>query len=454
MSRPVLASLLALLTLQALAQGQTRPNATGASTGAVTRTAWAQDVPVQPTPTQPSPIMSGPPPLPPALVVGPDASATGPAVDWNDAAPAPSEDRFWAQAAYLMWFSKAGSTPPLVTSSPNGTSSSVAGALSQSDTRVVFGSSSSLDDNLQNGGRLELGWYLDEQRQFALVGNFFILSDASSNASFSSDANGGPILARPYTDWATQQPAALLISYPGQAKGSIAINSSSSVWGAELYLRRELFGGPGETSWSAPRVDWLAGARFLQFRERLSIDTTSTALAGNATLTPGTVTRVADAFDTENYALVGELGAVAQWQWGGLFLDVTGKLGFAGNHQVVEINGATRTEVPGSSPTSTQGGFLTQQTNISRHAGGTFSFIPEIGLQLSYAITPNIRLSAGYTFLYWTDVLRPGDQIDTVINASQLNGGSLTGDRRPAVLGMRSSDLWLQGITLGVEWRY
>jgi hypothetical protein len=382
----------------------------------------------------------------------PEAPASAPLVDWNE--PFAADDRFWAQAAYLMWFSKAASAPALVTTSPTGTPSNVAGALSQQDTKVVFGNNASLDDSLQNGGRLELGWYLDEQRQFALVGDFFILSDASTTAGFSSDASGGPILARPYTDAASRQPAASLISYPGLASGAISINSSSSIWGAELYVRRALWGAPGETSWNAPRLDWLAGARYLQFRERLSIDTTSTALTSTGNVTAGTVTQVSDQFDTENYALAGELGAVAQWQWGRLFLDVTGKLGFGATHQVLMIDGSTLQQAPGSS-TAIHGGLLALPTNISRPAGGNFSFIPEIGVQLSYALTPTVRFTAGYNFLYWTGILRPGDQIDTVINASQLpGGGGLTGDSRPAVLGKNTTDLWLQGFTLGVEVRY
>jgi hypothetical protein len=51
-------------------------------------------------------------------------------------------------------------------------------------------------------------------------------------------------------------------------------------------------------------------------------------------------------------------------------------------------------------------------------------------------------------------VVRPGDQIDRTINPSQsiLLGGNglLTGSSRPSLL-FGQTDLWAQGLSLGVE---
>jgi len=68
-----------------------------------------------------------------------------------------------------------------------------------------------------------------------------------------------------------------------------------------------------------------------------------------------------------------------------------------------------------------------------------------------------LRLSVGYNFLCWSSVVRPGDQIDRVIDVSQIPNSGLnatpTGLLRPAPL-VRATDFWAQGITFGVEFRY
>jgi hypothetical protein len=46
------------------------------------------------------------------------------------------------------------------------------------------------------------------------------------------------------------------------------------------------------------------------------------------------------------------------------------------------------------------------------------SFVPEAGIDVGYQLTRHLRAKAGYTFIYWTDVVRPGDQIDPTTNNS------------------------------------
>ncbi|HET7719587.1 MAG TPA: BBP7 family outer membrane beta-barrel protein, partial [Acidimicrobiales bacterium] len=64
---------------------------------------------------------------------------------------------------------------------------------------------------------------------------------------------------------------------------------------------------------------------------------------------------------------------------------------------------------------------------------------------------------AGYTVLYWSSVVRPGDQVDLLVNASQIPSNllptGLVGPARPAVL-FRDTDFWAQGVNLSLEVRY
>jgi hypothetical protein len=63
----------------------------------------------------------------------------------------------------------------------------------------------------------------------------------------------------------------------------------------------------------------------------------------------------------------------------------------------------------------------------------------------------------GYNFLYLSDLVRPGDQIDRTLNPSQipaLNAGAAFANAdRPHVLFSRT-DFWTQGLLIGFETRY
>ena len=56
------------------------------------------------------------------------------------------------------------------------------------------------------------------------------------------------------------------------------------------------------------------------------------------------------------------------------------------------------------------------QSNIGHFSQSQFAVVPEIGVKLGYQLTPNLRLQAGYNFLFWSNVVRPGQQIDTSVN--------------------------------------
>jgi hypothetical protein len=86
-----------------------------------------------------------------------------------------------------------------------------------------------------------------------------------------------------------------------------------------------------------------------------------------------------------------------------------------------------------------------------------FAVLPEIGVKLGYRLTDAILLTAGYSFLYWSEVARPGDQVDLALNPSQLptssGGGTLMGAARPAAT-LHSTDFWAHGLNVGIELRY
>jgi hypothetical protein len=68
-------------------------------------------------------------------------------------------------------------------------------------------------------------------------------------------------------------------------------------------------------------------------------------------------------------------------------------------------------------------------------------------------LTSCLRVTAGYTLLYWSGVARPGDQIDLDVNLSQVAPNIMVGPARPEFRWV-GSDLWVQGLSAGLHYRF
>jgi hypothetical protein len=104
------------------------------------------------------------------------------------------------------------------------------------------------------------------------------------------------------------------------------------------------------------------------------------------------------------------------------------------------------------------GGLLALPTNIGHFSRDRFSVVPEIGVNLGYQLTDHLRAYVGYNFLYWTNVVRPGAQIDRVLDVTLIPnfpvpGAVPTGQNRPMVP-FKENDFWAQGINFGLEFRW
>ena len=63
-----------------------------------------------------------------------------------------------------------------------------------------------------------------------------------------------------------------------------------------------------------------------------------------------------------------------------------------------------------------------------------------------------LELTMGYSFIYWSDVARAGDQIDFAINPTQITG-TLTGPARPEFL-FDTTGFMAQGLHFGLEYNF
>ena len=102
---------------------------------------------------------------------------------------------------------------------------------------------------------------------------------------------------------------------------------------------------------------------------------------------------------------------------------------------------------------TSRGGLLAQRSNIGGYSDNNFSLVPEATLRVGFRLSENVAVTAGYTFLYWTDVARAGEQIDTRVNRTQIPPGTLLGPARPVFQG-HETDFWAQGVSAGVDIRW
>ncbi len=369
-----------------------------------------------------------------------------PVIPCGDLGHCPAE-RLWFRADYLLWWIKHGQAPALVTTgSPADT---IPGALGQPNTQILLGGA--IDNEERSGGRFETGLWLNDEHTLGLAGGFFFLSKRTTNLDFGgSGAPSSPVIARPFLDAVTGQETVSLVAAPGFQAGTVTASLASRLWGAEANVESQLLGD------GSSRLVLLAGYRYLEYIESLNIDETATILIPGGGVT-GTGISSGDRFGTRNYFNGGQVGAEAEVCRGPLALSLTGKVALGSMHEIVNIRGGTTLTAFNGVTTTAPSGVLALPSNSGRFSQDRFAVLPEVGVNLGYQVTPRLRATVGYTFLYCDHVVRPGDQIDRALNTTQLppplGQGTLVGPARPA-FSFHESDFWAQGVNCGLEFRF
>jgi hypothetical protein len=163
----------------------------------------------------------------------------------------------------------------------------------------------------------------------------------------------------------------------------------------------------------------------------------------------------ASSYVTRNRFYGGQVGVRTEYSRGNWFVNATGKIALGDMHEIVTINGTTVVPETG---TVLIGGSLAQLSNIGQFSHDRFAVVPEVGVNIGYQLGSWARVFVGYSFLYLSDVVRPGDQIDRNVNVSRTAMARYfdippSGPELPAVL-FKHTDFWAQGINFGLEFRY
>lgn len=343
---------------------------------------------------------------------------------------------WWANAEYLHWWTQGMGSPPLATTG-NST-----GALDRPGTQVLVGGGRMNNDD-RSGGRFTLGAWLYPSERRGIQVTYLTLGNHSTEFNPTSDASG--VLARPFFNVDANQQDARFINSPGLVSGTLNIVAETQFQSLEGLYRGAL---PGLIFHDA---DFLIGYRYAQLDEWLGIHESTLATGGP---TAGTSIALFDQFDTDNTFNGAELGLILNEQMGAFWsCELVGKVALGGTSFRTKINGQTTTTDVGGGTTTTQSGLLTQESNIGAYRSEDFATVSEFGLTVRRQITCNLSANVGYSFVYWSKVVRPGDQVDLEVNPTQIPPGTLVGAPRPTYP-FTTTDFWAQGLRAGVEYKF
>ncbi|HYV35493.1 MAG TPA: BBP7 family outer membrane beta-barrel protein [Gemmataceae bacterium] len=363
--------------------------------------------------------------------------------EWTmDQAAPVSGERYWATFDGLAGWISGANVPPLLTISTPKTPQANAGILGLQSTTIV--NPSRVNEDERCGTRLTAGLWLNCDHTFGFEAGFMMLESEANIVSLTSDSLN-PILARPYVDANTNKEQAVLLAFPGLANGSGEVRASSgNLYEVHLDFTENFINCCG---W---RVDSILGYRFYHYDEGLRVR--QAILPTNPNFVPGTVIAAQDNFSAQNQFHGCDIGFKTSYCWCDWTLGLLAKAAAGCVNQEVDISGNTVTTVPGVAPVVNNGGILALQSNIGTHRSHDWVVLPEFGGNLSWQMSCNVRLHAGYSILFLDRIARAADQIDLTVNPNLFPpvGANPAGPSRPA-FSLERSDIWMQNISFGVE---
>jgi hypothetical protein len=349
-----------------------------------------------------------------------------------------------------LWYVRSGHAPALVT----GSSPESLGIIGVGNTRVLYGDSP-IGDSYHVGASFGGVYWFGCRECWGVDGNIFFLG--RNGTRFAASTADAPLLARPFFNLNQGIPYSEIVGAPGLATGSVAVTNETTLWGADINLRRYLCSTP------CARLDGFVGFRYLNLSEELSI-TESFARTTNSPLSIGVPQAlggtVTDFFRTDNHFYGPQVGLVGEVRRGRWFLEGRTSVAMGVVAQRAEIGGSQAIQLMNGTTATTPGGLLALPgANIGTFTRNEFGVLPEVGVKLGVHVTPHLRFAVGYNFLYLNSVLRPGDQIDPGLDVTRIPNFPLPGNAqrlpvvRPAPV-LRDTDIFAQGISFSVQWNW
>ncbi len=361
---------------------------------------------------------------------------------------------------YLNWWVKRPSLPPLLTVGDlndftfGGTV--IPGAIGAPSTHVLLNQFQ--QGYAHSGLRLNTGLWFDAGQNVGIQGSFLWLNPINDIMTITGDgSNPNMVIARPYIDTTSGLESAFPVVVPGQIGGRITISNYQQLLGAESNLV-VVYGG---SQIEQTRLSLLLGGRFLSYTEKLRTEQIQATLPDALTLQGGPLEGITENFTSYNRFYGAQIGGQSECILGDpagphLYLQVVAKLAVGYNSETMRITGGTNVITPadpnlGLPQTLFQSPYtlLVGPTNSGTHTRSVLSLVPEGQCNVGWVFNDNLMLSVGYTMIYWTNMVRPGNNIDRVSNIQNINDVGPTSPNNPNFL-FRSSDIWIQGFQVAI----
>jgi hypothetical protein len=350
----------------------------------------------------------------------------------------------WVQVDYLMgWIKDGPNDVPLI--STGSTSDPIPAALGQPSTQILAGRDD-IDFGTLNGGRLTFGKWIDPARALGWEVSGFAFEESELSSMYRTIPGGTKAVTAPIQlPGGTETSIYALVNGSGGTTFDEALTASyrSQLWGGHLSLVSNNY----RTCQSSSNT--LIGFRYLNLDEATSLEANLARTLPSGTAT----TRGLDFFETDASFYGSQLGLKKErfGRWWSLSAVGTIALGLTDNK--VSVSGSRTQSNPGVPPITTSGFVFSEPTNIGHEEHTSFSVVPEAGLRSEVWITRRLSVGLGYSALYWNNLVRPGHQIDRVVNPTQRAGGTLVGEARPESLFNRT-DLWFHSVNTGITYRW
>lgn len=372
----------------------------------------------------------------------------------------------WASFEFLGWWQDGMYLPPLVTTSlASPPVATTAGVLGDPATRILAGGDTYHDDAL-DGVRLRFGLWLDSCHTWGVGAEYFSLS--SSTDSFVASSDGSPILARPFFDVAPQSGSsnnnAQQIAFPDVIAGTVTVHTDSEFVGGGFRVRKLRHATEGCSNWFlcgcpehfCSRTEFAFGYRYLQLNEGVRITEDLVTLGSQGGSPAGSTFDIQDSFRTKNQFNGFDIGYITRRTRGFWSLETGIRLAVGNTRQSVQINGQSVVTEAGTEPTTNtfSGGLLALSSNIGTYTQDEFAVVPELDLTIGYQMTKQCKLTLGYTAIYWSNVVRPGNQMDLDVHPGLLPPSTgFTSETHPT-FAFDTTDYWVQGLSFGGEYRW
>jgi hypothetical protein len=387
--------------------------------------------------------------------------------------PANPGSRFYGGGEYLLWSVKgAPLSVPLVSYGPG--TFFKQGFITDSRTQILYGnptSPGSGGNDTQNfpwfsGGRVTLGYYLDDAHRWAVEASAFMLQKQSTVFTASGDGTGSNGLRVPVYNNVPYAPGGqcdptnpaicligrtedgVPISIPGALSGYVTITNTLQLWGADAVAI-----APGYRSANF-ELNPVLGLRYLHLAENFNLVAHLQGLASNALYAnqSGTAT---DSFDTKNDFFGAVLGLRGRSSWGPWSVEATGRMAFGVSHEVLNVAGFYMDVNAPFANKSGPYGVFAMPANSGTFTRDQFAVVPEGQIKVGYDVTPSMRFTVGYDFLYDSNVIRPTDQINRNIPKGQTfqQDGTAASTTSPSPL-FRATDFYSHGLSAGLTVRF